>query len=235
MTNVIIHGILAKKFGKLIKIRLGNIKSVVSAIDSMKRGFRKELCELFHEKVYYEIVINKDALNEIHFIPCILGFGSGGGGWKILGYVLMVVAVILTIASMGAFAPVTTAMSTWLFVGSLVVSTLGTLASVYGTKLEMTAKINALFAQLASQMKVNSSKKDTYAGGGTKLIGGAGSSYLFSNEVNFNTQGQIVRLGYGKVKTGTNTIGVSIKSVPMSVSLEDHASSTSNSVIRLYD
>ena len=57
MTNVIIHGILAKKFGKSIKLKIGNIKHLINAIDLMKRGFRKELCELFHEKIYYEIIM----------------------------------------------------------------------------------------------------------------------------------------------------------------------------------
>ena len=227
MTNVVIHGILAKKFGKSIKLKVGNIKSIVAAIDSIKRGFRKELCELFHENVCYEVVVNKEKQNEIHFIPYIAGAGSGG--WKILGYVLQVIAVLIIIVTLGQGTPI----SAGIWALSTAIATLGALATAYGTKLEAVAKIQAFYAQLAEQMK--NANKDKYSGGGTQLIGGAGASYLFSNEVNFNTQGQIVRVGYGKMKAGTNTIGVSIKNSPTSVSLEDHVSLISNNIMPLYD
>jgi predicted phage tail protein len=225
MTNVIIHGILAKKFGKSIKLKIGNLKSIVSAIDSMKQGFRRELCELFHENVCYEVVINKDKQNEIHFIPYVAG--SGSGGWKIFGYILQVIAVVIM------FVPGLQFLGGWLWAISLSIATLGAVATAYGTKLETMAKIQAYYAQLAEQMK--NASKDKHTGGGAKLVGGAGASYLFSNEVNFNTQGEIVRIGYGKMKAGTNTIGVSIKNNPVNVSLESYASSISNNILPLYD
>jgi predicted phage tail protein len=226
MTNVFIHGILGKKFGTSIKLRVGNIKSIVAAIDSMKQGFRKELCQLFHEKICYEVVINKEKQNEIHFIPYIAGAGSGG--WKILGYVLQVIAFVLY------FVPGFQGLALWIQITvQTTIATLGALSTAYGTKLETMAKIQAFYAQLAEQMK--NANKDKHSGGGTKLIGGAGASYLFSNEVNFNTQGQIVRVGYGKMKAGTNTISVSIKNNPTNVSLEDYVSSISSNTMPLYD
>ena len=228
MTNVFIHGILGKKFGTSIKLRVGNIKSIVAAIDSMKQGFRKELCQLFHEKICYEVVINKEKQNEIHFIPYIAGAGSTG--WKIFGYVLQVIAVVLLIVSYGASSLLSKAL--WA-AGSTVIATLGALSTAYGTKLEAIAQIQAYYAQLAEQMK--NASKDKHTGGGAKLVGGVGVSYLFSNEVNFNTQGEIVRIGYGKMKAGTNTIGVSIKNNPVNVSLESYASSISNNILPLYD
>jgi predicted phage tail protein len=226
MTNVVIHGILAKKFGKSIKLRMGNIKSIISAIDSIKRGFRKELCELFHKNVCYEVVINKDNQNEIHFIPHIAG--SGASGWKNFGIILSVISFILIFIpgfqalSLGLQALIQTSLFT-----------VGALASAYGTKLEAMAKIQAMYAQLAEQMK--NASKDKHTGGNAKLVGGVGASYLFSNEVNFNTQGQIVRVGYGKMKAGTNTIGASIKNNPTNISMEDYASSISNNIMPLYD
>lgn len=229
MTNVIIHGILAKKFGKSIKLRMGNIKFIVSIIDSMKRGFRKELCELFHENVCYEVIINKNKQNEIHFVPYIAGLG-GSTGWKIFGYVLQAVALVISIWSFGATSGLT--LFLWQ-AGAMAIATLGALSTAQGQKMEAMAKIQAYYAQLAEQMK--NASKDKYTGGGTKLIGGVGASYLFSNEVNFNTQGEIVRVGYGKMKAGTNTIAVSIKNNPTSVSLENYASSISNNIMPLYD
>lgn len=226
MTNVIIHGILAKKFGKSIKLRVGNIKSIVSAIDSMKRGFRKELCELFNEKVYYNIIISKSEQNEIHFIPCLLGFGSSF--YKIFGWILMVVAIAIQVIPV-----VGQIFGSWAATVAWSLITLSALSGAYGAKLDAMAKIQAMYAQLAEQMK--NASKDRSTGGGTKLIGGAGASYLFSNEVNFNSQGQIVRIGYGKMKAGTNTIGVSIKNTPTNISLEDYASSISNNIMPLYD
>lgn len=225
MTNVVIHGILGKKFGTSIKLKIGNIKSIVAAIDSMKQGFRKELCQLFNENVCYEVVINKEKQNEIHFIPYIAG--AGGGGWKVLGYVLQAVAFALY------FVPGFQGLALWLQITiQTTIATLGALSTAYGTKLEMMEKIQAYYAQLAEQ---NRNRKDKSTGGGTKLIGGAGVSYLFSNEVNFNTQGQIVRVGYGKMKAGTNTIAVSIKNNPTNVSIEDYSSSILNNIMPLYD
>lgn len=73
MKHIILHGLLAKKFGKKINIFLNKIENIFSAIDCIKIGFKKEIQDLHNEGYYYSL-IEKDK-NEIHLIPSIAGSG----------------------------------------------------------------------------------------------------------------------------------------------------------------
>jgi predicted phage tail protein len=90
MTTIIIHGYLSKKFGSHIKIHLGKINDALSAIDSIKNGFRQEIINLQNKGFNYCI---KKQGNVLNIIPLIVGAGRIWA--KVFSVVLIVVGVVL--------------------------------------------------------------------------------------------------------------------------------------------
>ena len=208
MTNVVIHGILAKKFGTSIKLKVGNFKFLVLAIDSIKNGFREEIVNLHKEGSGYEIIFNE---NQIDLIPIIAG--SGSTFYKVLGIILQVIGIIV-----GFFLPV---------VGMLI-SGIGSALYAYGSKLDAIKKMEEYFQKIAEQQKGKG------AGGATKLVGGIGKSYFFEN-ANMANQGGTVMIGYGKMRAGSNIISTSMKHNPTNISFQEESSYIDNSILNLYD
>ena len=215
MTNVVIHGILAKKFGTSIKLKVGNFKFLVLAIDSIKNGFREEMMKLSKNGMNYEIIFNKD---RVDIIPAIAG--SGSTFYQILGVILQIIGYALII------------IFGWTGVAGVIGQGLVFLGSglyAYGSRLEAIEKMENLFARMAEQQKGKA------AGGATKLTGGKGKSYAFGADLNLSSQGSIVSIGYGKMKMGSNVIGASVKNNPTNIDFEQSAISVSNNVLSLYD
>ena len=89
MTTVKIHGILGSEFGDVFKLKIGNPKYVLQAIDCNRSGFMSRLVELQREGLGYEIILNKKRLIEpsemesykspqtIDLVPVIVGAGGG--------------------------------------------------------------------------------------------------------------------------------------------------------------
>ena len=84
MTTIRLHGILAKKYGKVFKMEINKPRDVIRAIDSNREGFRKAVIDLQKQGFSYELVVNKKRLNkeeflnnknpqEIDFVPFIVG------------------------------------------------------------------------------------------------------------------------------------------------------------------
>jgi len=90
MTIIKIHGFLSKEFGAKIKMNLGSLNNVISAIDCIRNGFRKRIIELQSQGYNFSIQKIK---NEIHITPLI--HGSGKTLMYIIAVVLIVVGVIL--------------------------------------------------------------------------------------------------------------------------------------------
>jgi predicted phage tail protein len=210
MTNVVIHGILGKKFGTSIKLKVGNFKFLVLAIDSIKNGFREEMMKLSKNGMNYEIIFNQ---NQVDIVPSIIG--SGNTFYKIFGIILQVIGAILMFTP---FWPI-----------GMALSASGAALYGYGSKLEAIQKMEEMFAKMAEQQKGKA------AGGGTKLTGGQGKSYAFGVDLNLSSQGSMVSIGYGKMKLGSNVIAVSMKHNPTNIDFEQNAISVSNNVLSLYD
>ena len=87
MTQVYIHGILAREYGNIFEFNLPNPKDVLEAIDCNRSGFIRRLIELQKEGFCYDIIINKKRVTQeehmtgvknpktIDLVPAITGAG----------------------------------------------------------------------------------------------------------------------------------------------------------------
>jgi len=124
MTNIRLHGILAKEYGQNFYLNVGRPKNVLHSIDANRDGFIRRLIQLQKEGVVYEIIINKTRLTDkeglatqnnpatIDLIPAIAGSGPiaagvaallGGGGAALL--IGKVAAAVFWAALAFALAP----------------------------------------------------------------------------------------------------------------------------------
>jgi predicted phage tail protein len=87
MTEVHLHGILGKKYGKLHKFALKDPKDVVRALESNYENFTKDLKDLIINNIVYTIVVDNQwvqgqssesqkNVKKIDFVPAILGAGA---------------------------------------------------------------------------------------------------------------------------------------------------------------
>lgn len=184
MTNVYIHGLLAKEFGRKFKFSLGRPKDVVSAIDANKKGFTNRIIELAKKGAHYYIVVdgivaNKFSLErgtpkDIHIIPMI----SGSAG------VVTAIGVILYAAAY--LAPEYAA----------ILVALGSIAISYGI----------------SNLMQKGNKSDV--GSASATANALNKSFLFSNGENVAEQGNPLPIGYGRLRIGSAVIQSTIKSFP---------------------
>lgn len=87
MTEIELHGILAKEYGKTIRMDINRPRDVIRAIDCNRPGFRKRVIELQREGFLYDIVVDRKRLDKERFInyskpkkidlvPAIVGSGT---------------------------------------------------------------------------------------------------------------------------------------------------------------
>ena len=88
MTEIILHGILAKEYGKTILMDIHKPRDVIRAIDCNRRGFRKRVVDLQRQGFQYDILVDKVRLDKEQFlnkrkprridlVPLITGSGTG--------------------------------------------------------------------------------------------------------------------------------------------------------------
>jgi len=92
MTQVYIHGILAREYGNVFELNLPNPKDVLEAIDCNRSGFIQRLVELQKEGFCYDIIIDKKRVTQeehmtgvknpktIDLVPAITGAGPIAAG-----------------------------------------------------------------------------------------------------------------------------------------------------------
>jgi predicted phage tail protein len=187
MTNIILHGILAKEFGENFRMKIHKAINVIKAIDVNRKNFNKRIFELSREGLNYTIIVDGKKITEleelniqkepqeIHLVPLIMG--SGG--------VALVTAAIGTAIVAG---------STAAFVAAAINFVILTVVSV-GLQMLLAPKPD-------SGPPISSS---------TKALA---ESFAFSNKENVATQGSAVPVGYGRLKVGSQLIQMSIKSYP---------------------
>lgn len=192
-----IHGILGNIFGKEIFIKSCNINHVINILDSIKVGFRKKILDLEKHNQYYSIVVNQKN-NTVNILPVISGGGSIGKFFGfILAAVLIVVGVIIT-----PFFPV---------------------AGAFLVKLGIQTAISSAVTLVVSSLikpTVEKNKLEIAVGGASNSTESRGKSYTFTNPQNTASQGSLVGIGYGKFRTGSKVIGLSLKSYPVNLNFE---------------
>jgi predicted phage tail protein len=97
MTNIRLHGVLAKEYGQNFYLSVGRPKNVLHAIDANRDGFIGRVIQLQKEGCMYEIIINKKRLNAqsklqnqdtadtIDLVPAIAGSGPVGALLVMIG------------------------------------------------------------------------------------------------------------------------------------------------------
>ena len=87
MTNITLHGILAREFGNTFRMKIHKACNVVKAISVNRKGFNKRILDLSREGFNYTIIVDGSKITElqelslqrepqeIHLVPCIIGSG----------------------------------------------------------------------------------------------------------------------------------------------------------------
>ena len=106
MTEVYLHGILSKKYGKVHRIALKKPRDVLFAMEANYDDFLKDLKDLMRKNIFYTFVVNGKMINQsevdlsntkiekIDFMPVI-----SGGGIDPLTIALVVVSVASAVYS----------------------------------------------------------------------------------------------------------------------------------------
>jgi predicted phage tail protein len=190
MTNITLHGILAKEFGESFKMKIYKAANVIKAIDVNRKNFNKRIFELSREGLNYTMIVDGKKITEleelniqrepqeIHLVPLIMG--SGGA--------LLVAAIV------GGGATAATLTGGALFAANVINMVIISVVSM-GLQMLLAPKPEAPAPISAS----------------TKAMA---ESFAFSNKINVATQGVPVPIGYGRLKVGAQVIQMSIKSYP---------------------
>ena len=85
-TKIILHGKIAKKFGKSFEFyNINNLRSAVSAMNTIDPEFKSYLVKQSQEGIHYQVIVDEKIVqnvnnftnikpeSEIQFVPCILG------------------------------------------------------------------------------------------------------------------------------------------------------------------
>jgi len=98
MTQVRLHGILAREFGHTFPLNVGNSRDVLHALDANNNGFISRIVSLQKEGCLYEIIIDKKRISHaeelqnrhnpetIDLVPAIAGSGIVALGSAIIGF-----------------------------------------------------------------------------------------------------------------------------------------------------
>jgi predicted phage tail protein len=107
MTEIYLHGILAKKYGSKHRIALSKPRDLIGAMEANNDEFLADLKELFKKNIHYTYVVNgkwiknaeydKEKIKRLDFVPIILGSGPIYAGAWITWW--MIIALIIAIAS----------------------------------------------------------------------------------------------------------------------------------------
>ena len=230
MTIIKLHGILAKKFGSIIKLYLGNLNQVILAIDSIKPGFRSEIKKLSENGGHY--TLQKDDDSTLHIIPFLCGLGR-----TLMIIVAVIVIIVVAVATLGAGLGASALFfGTTTVAGVAGVATVGSVMAFLAFQVALGVLISAIMFKPPEVGKMKDPAQAEYVTGGASIgAEAAGKSYVFSNINNAETQGSSIPLGYGRMKIGSKIINVSTRSYPVSYRFEDEVTiNQSQSVFSSY-
>jgi predicted phage tail protein len=194
MTNIILHGILAKEFGGNFRMKIHKAANVFKAIDVNRKNFNKRIVELSREGFNYTIIVDGKKITEleelniqrepqeIHLVPLIMGAGG--------------VALVTFLT--------------------------GATGALTGGAAIAAAVINSVIVMVVSMglQMLLAPKPDDNApiSASTKALS---ESFSFSNKVNVASQGSAVPVGYGRLKVASQLIQMSVKSYPQNQNATD--------------
>jgi len=189
MTQVILHGILAKEFRKSFNLAIKRPKEVFDAISCSHGNFRNRVVELANQGIHFTLLVDGKKITElqelniqkesqeIHLVPLIIG----SGGAIIVAAIIGGGATAGTLVGGAAFAAT--------LINSLIIG-----VAMMGIQMMLAPKPE----MQRPESTVNSAKR----------------SFLFSSKANVAEQGIPVPVGYGRLRVGSAVIQATIKSYP---------------------
>lgn len=109
MTEVYLHGILAKKYGPRHRIAISQPKDLLGAMEANHDNFLMDLKNLYKKNIHYTYVVNgkwvkngesnKEKIKRLDFVPMILG--SGPIGFAIAGLVVSIASAVYSFVQAG--------------------------------------------------------------------------------------------------------------------------------------
>lgn len=184
MTQVILHGILAKEFRKSFSLAIKRPKEVFDAISCSHDNFRNRIVELSNQGIHFALLVDgkkmttiEDAsissgAQKIDIVPVVCGAG--------FGFVPFVIGAVVKAATFVAGNA---------FLSSLVVG-----VAMMGIQMMLAPKPE----MQRPESVVNSAKQ----------------SFIFSSKANVAEQGIPVPVGYGRLRVGSAIVQSTIKSYP---------------------
>jgi predicted phage tail protein len=209
MTQVTLHGILAKEFKKTFSLAIKRPKEVFDAISCTHNNFRHRIVELANQGIYFTLLVDGKKMTtieelsivsdnqQIDIVPLVCGAGKAGA--------------IIAIIALG----VLTAGAGFAVAGGLGASFFGAAAGTVGTALTNIGVGIALMGiqmLLAPKPEMNRPSAD---------VNSAKQSFLFSSKANVAEQGIPVPVGYGRLRVGSAVIQSTIKSYPQAFEKEN--------------
>jgi predicted phage tail protein len=104
MTEIHLHGILGKKYGRLHRFAIKEPRDIVRALEANYENFSKDIKDLLKKNIVYSIVADdqwiqgdsfakKDKVKKIDFIPIILGSGP------FAAFIPTIIAIVVSVAA----------------------------------------------------------------------------------------------------------------------------------------
>lgn len=180
--TVILHGALAKKFGKFHKCVASNVVQAIRYFEVNFKNFRKWILDAYNRGIYFQVKTNEYELSEselfdpissgmvIHLTP--LFSGAGRIGSIIAGIGLIAAGIIFTGGLLG--------------LSSLQLIVTGSLLLISG-----------LFGNRTPAADPDDEQK---------------RSFIFSGAANVATVGGRVPVVYGRIQTGSTVVSASVRS-----------------------
>ena len=194
MTQVTLHGILAKEFKKTFSLAIKRPKEVFDAISCTHNNFRHRIVELANQGVHFTLLVDGKKMatieelsivsdnQQIDIIPLVCGAGKAGA---------IIAVIALGILTGGAGIVLSMSFLTNIGVGLVMMG---------------------IQMALAPKPKMDRPSAD---------VNSAKQSFLFSSKANTAEQGIPVPVGYGRLRVGSAVIQSTIKSYPQAFEKEN--------------
>lgn len=203
MTQVTLHGILAKEFKKTFSLAIKRPKEVFDAISCAHSNFRNRIVELANQGIHFALLVDGKKMvtmeelsavssnQQIDIVPLVCGAGRAGA-------IIAIIAIGVLTAGVGLAAGLTTAIGFGMTGATLV--NIGVGIALMGLQMA-----------LAPKPKMERPSSD---------VNSAKQSFLFSSKANIAEQGIPVPVGYGRLRVGSAVIQSTIKSYPQAFEKE---------------
>ena len=204
MTQVTLHGILAKEFKKTFSLAIKRPKEVFDAISCTHSNFRNRVVELANQGVHFTLLVDGKKMTtieelsivsdnqQIDIVPLVCGAGKAGA-------IIAIIALGVLTAGAGFAFGLTTGIGFGMTGATLV--NIGVGIAMMGIQMA-----------LAPKPKMDRPSAD---------VNSAKQSFLFSSKANTAEQGIPVPVGYGRLRVGSAVIQSTIKSYPQAFEKEN--------------